>query len=325
MLLLHRQMRPQDVDACVKGMAHDEVVAPRYGDAIDQLPLALLGLLGAEAVRAYAFEFAEEGRLSLVGFGISVFVNDAFAQFLTTPPFVWAGPELVHRVLHGSSPVLSDADLRQHNVNGGLNLLMWVTWVQAEYKARLEVMSGMMSVFVELHRGFQLRQIISQSEVPETVMTTLSAGGMILTSEGKHTSTLTMPASEFITTPHCLHITRDLVPPASWISSLFVYQSPQIFFSPSEQRLLIAAMAGQTDDELSVDLGISLSGVKKTWRILYERVGTQLPALIPNQATDSLEGERGKGKKQRLLAYLREHPEELRPLPRKPARQEGVQ
>jgi hypothetical protein len=53
--------------------------------------------------------------------------------------------------------------------------------------------------------------------------------------------------------------------------------------------------------------------VKKTWRLIYERVTAKSPGLIPDQAPEELTSERGKEKKQRLLAHLREHPEELRP------------
>ncbi len=60
-------------------------------------------------------------------------------------------------------------------------------------------------------------------------------------------------------------------------------------------------------------LGVSLSAVKKTWRTIYGRVTAKSPGLIPDQVPEELSSERGKEKKQRLLAYLREHPEELRP------------
>jgi len=60
-------------------------------------------------------------------------------------------------------------------------------------------------------------------------------------------------------------------------------------------------------------LGISLSAVKKTWRSIYDRVTANSAGLIPGQMSEELTMERGEEKKQRLLAYLREHPEELRP------------
>ena len=63
---------------------------------------------------------------------------------------------------------------------------------------------------------------------------------------------------------------------------------------------------------------ISLATVKKTWRLIYDRVAACSPELIPgNFAADDGANTRGKEKKQRVIAYLREHPEELRPVSRK--------
>jgi hypothetical protein len=115
----------------------------------------------------------------------------------------------------------------------------------------------------------------------------------------------------------------------SWVGSLFSYEPPQFCFNVSEQRLLISALAGGTDEVLSDDLGISLSAVKKTWRSIYDRVAGCLPELIPgNSQPDGEASKRGRDKKQRLISYLREHPQELRPVSRKllqqrPARGQG--
>ena len=59
--------------------------------------------------------------------------------------------------------------------------------------------------------------------------------------------------------------------------------------------------------------GVSVSAVKKTWRLVYARVAQRAPEV----GLDVGDGEsRGREEKQRLLAYLREHPEELRPFAR---------
>ena len=105
---------------------------------------------------------------------------------------------------------------------------------------------------------------------------------------------------------------------ASWVGSFFLYAPPQFGFSRSEQRLLSSALGGGTDDELSDDLGISLAAVKKTWRMIYERVAACQSSLVPTKSqSEEWTQDRGKQKKQRLLSYLREHPEELRPVSRK--------
>jgi len=78
--------------------------------------------------------------------------------------------------------------------------------------------------------------------------------------------------------------------------------------------LLLAGLRGGTDEELADELGISLSAVKKAWQSIYERVSACDPELVPAaHPTESGAYERGKMKKQRLIAYLRDHPEELRP------------
>lgn len=102
------------------------------------------------------------------------------------------------------------------------------------------------------------------------------------------------------------------------MGSLFIYGLPQFRFSRGEQCLLLSALAdGGTDEELSDNLGISVSAVKQTWRSIYERVATCLPELVLGVSPADVQTSRGKQKRHRVLAYLREHPEELRPVSRK--------
>jgi hypothetical protein len=63
---------------------------------------------------------------------------------------------------------------------------------------------------------------------------------------------------------------------------------------------------------LSHQLDVSLSAVKKTWASIYLRSLSRRPSDVKIEF-DGTDGDRGKEKKQKLLAYLREHPEELRP------------
>jgi hypothetical protein len=120
--------------------------------------------------------------------------------------------------------------------------------------------------------------------------------------------------------PHLTGLSRQTASRqvGSWVGALFLYQPPRLGFSRSEQRLLWAALRGGTDEELSDTLCISQSAVKKAWRAIYTRVTDLMPGVIPSQLSEeALTQDRGKEKKRRLLAYLREHPEELRPISRK--------
>jgi hypothetical protein len=74
-----------------------------------------------------------------------------------------------------------------------------------------------------------------------------------------------------------------------------------------------AVLMGATDEQLPGTLGISVPAIKKTWASVYHRVAEHLSELVCD-ALQSGCAPRGREKRRDLLAYLREHPEELRPV-----------
>jgi len=85
--------------------------------------------------------------------------------------------------------------------------------------------------------------------------------------------------------------------------------------------LLAALDGGGTDRELAEELNVSVSTIKKMWLSVYRRVAANLPELDPNHSPpDGATIRRGAEKKRYLLAYLRKHLEELRPVARRQSR-----
>ena len=329
MTLRHHLMRPKDVRECVDIVAAHPVVGARYGSAIADLRSAWLRLLGCEAKTAVVFEEVENSRVRIWGVGVSVFVNDDFMREVKTPPFFWIGPELARRVARGNSPVLSDRQLQEANSRGGLNLVVWEGCVRPEDGKRPEIDYELMTAFVEVHRGYFLKEAIgSQAERVEKMRGMMNAGGMFLNpSNGRWVDSLAKAPEEIIREPHIFGARRELASKihGSWSGTIFLYTPPKFGFSRSEQRLLLAALRGGTDEDLAKELASSLPTVKKMWLSIYQRVSAAVPELIPaNAQLDGGISERGKEKKHRLLAYLREHPEELRPTSRKLLRQQFV-
>jgi hypothetical protein len=112
---------------------------------------------------------------------------------------------------------------------------------------------------------------------------------------------------------------------ASWAGSLLLCAPPKAGFTRGEQRVLWLALDGRTDQELHDELGVSLTAIKKRWRGIYDRAAESLPPLfgdLPSHGRPVTE--RGKERRRRLLAYLRDHPEELRPVSRTLLRQPAV-
>ena len=268
------------------------------------------------------FEEFEGDTPRLIAAAASVFANHKFVQELKAPPFFWIGPELARRVARGRSPLLSNREVAVENANGGLNLILWQLCIDTKDTRRNEVRTQVSAAFFEMHRGFRLKELIGlQATFSEEPGWTMDGGAFFLSpANGSYVNTIDMSPDKVLETPHVFGLTRELAHSRmTWISSLFHYDAPQIGFSRSEQRLLSAALRGGTDGELSDELVISLSAVKKAWSSVYDRAADHLPDSILAVETEEerCNGDRGKQKKQRLLAYLREHPEELRPYTRK--------
>ena len=329
MAVRYRSMKRKDVAKCVEHLAAHPVLGPRYGRVIEQFPSTIHSLLGRDSLYAAVFEEIQGSTTRFLGVGLGVLVSDDFLQELKTTPFFWLGPELAKRITRGDSPLLSNAAVRESNSTIGLNLVVWHCTIYPEDMRRPEVGKSLISAFEDHWHGFRLREMMGQADCLEQLQGMRNAGGLYFhRTENQYGNFPEVSTLTFASEPRNSGLTRDLAisQVGSWLGSLFDYAQPQFCFSRSEQRLLSSALEGGTDEELSDELGISLFAVKKTWRVIYDRVAVCQPALIPsNSQEDVLSQDRGKQKKQRLLAYLRKHPEELRPVSRKLLQQEAAQ
>jgi hypothetical protein len=322
MTLRHRPMQAADIDPCVKIIASHPVIGPRYGDAIQDLRLSWFQLMGCAAKIMVVFEEVDGAAVRLLGSGISVFVNDEFMHVVKTPPFFWIGPELARRIARGCSPLLSNNQFREANSRGGLNLLSWDGCRASEDMKRPDVYNKVLSVFIEEHRGYRWKEIIApQADTVERFHSLLKSGGMLLhPTDGEWVDGYPEAPHEIIKRPHVIGLSREIEMrrPGSLAGMLFDHQIPRFAFSASQQSLLLAAFDGRTDEEIAAWFGISLSAVKKAWRGIYDRVAAETPEVFPLISAEPAGApERTKEKKRRLLAYLRDHPEELRPISRK--------
>jgi len=125
--------------------------------------------------------------------------------------------------------------------------------------------------------------------------------------------------------------------PGTLLAAIFNYQPPCFFFKSGQQDLLFHALLGATDDEIATALHLSRNTLKKRWNEIYERVDAVAPQIFAAEMRVGRPGNgnghrpvngkdigtlseagatatRGAEKKRRMLAYLRHHFEELRPV-----------
>jgi hypothetical protein len=319
MRVLLRPMLAKDVPGCIQLLASHPAECYRYGRLLSRLPAAWKSLLRSESLITSVLEDTEAHLCHPQAFGVSAFVTDEFLRHCKTPLPLWVGRELVRSVSRNDSPILTPEEVRSVNSRDGLNLVVWAGVVcPLREEDRTRWLTELTNSFMQEHRGFKLKEVVTQPPDVPTVRVVLNSGALLWQSgDGCYVEARNLNLERLIRYPFILGANREVAmrTMGTWASTLFLYNPPSIYFRPAEQKLLRAALKGPTDEELSNELDVSLSFVKKTWHSIYERAADKVPALQLDR-TDTSASSRGKEKKQRVLAYVRNYPEELRPISR---------
>lgn len=196
----HRSMLPEDIPECVELLMSHPVIGLRYEPVIEHLPEVWLRLLRSEACTTALFHAGSGLRPPICCLGFTVIVRDDFIRELKTPPHFWIGPEMIRRIVRGESPFLTGKEIREANSHDGLNLVCWDNWVRPGYEVHGDLNRSMMSVFIEKHRGYLWKEIISsQVHSPEHLGYVFKTGGYLWDPlAGAYTSTLRKELNEIV-------------------------------------------------------------------------------------------------------------------------------
>lgn len=314
----HRFLRKSDLQACLELINPGFEVRP---DVRARLPQIWGRLLDEERMIAHVIEDpAETGPRAFAAFGMSVFATDAFVDAYLSAPRPGLARLVYEEIADGRSPVLGVEGVRAAGAGDGLNLIV-LHYVQRDWdltrpKARETLYAGHASIRLA-HEGYKVKRLLDEGfGVQRQIM---EAGGLLL----KHDFDAGAPGRPKRERSALYGLYREDVGdslPGTTASFLFREAQPRFGFSPAEQRVLLRAVIEDgTDHEIAAELGISPDAVKRVWRRAYERVAAAEPALLAGAGAEP-ELTRGHEKRRHLLAYLRMHLEELRPISRAPGR-----
>jgi hypothetical protein len=237
--------------------------------------------------------------------GMGVFVRSEFADREIHAP----QPALNARIIASLSNrdtgavILDRHEIGEGNARGGLDFVnLYGTWRDGVLKAAelAEVKTLLGTGFAEQFAGYRFNRVLKEAVGEERIALARATGTYRVIAEYPKTVSALV-----VVTPE-----SALSAPYSVAASIYRYQAPVLRLRPAEQELLTAALNGETDAELSNELGLTLEATKKRWLSIFDRVGQYKPGIL----TPSEEGEgRGPQKRHRIVAYVRKHPEELRP------------
>jgi hypothetical protein len=266
------------------------------------------------ASRGALVEVHWKGKIEIVGFGLAVFVKKSFIETEVLNPTPGLNSRIIESVVSGKSVIAGYEEVRDANTRGDLQqVILDTSWKNGGLngaqvdevrmllgRAYQEAFSGynfsriLWECVDELdlwhthgHRSFRIVDRFEQYRLanPETTWNPDRALGMVTTES-----------------------MRD--DPGSIAAGLFLHHhQPQLAFTRSEQELLEVALEGVDDSSASKSLFVSVPAIKRRWANIFERVAAIRPDLCPPKS----DGTRGIQKRQRVLAYIRNHPQELRP------------
>jgi DNA-binding NarL/FixJ family response regulator len=266
------------------------------------------------ATSSAVVELHRGGTTEIVGFGFSAFVKKSFAEAEVQNPQPGLNSRIIENLVSGNSVIATYEEVRDANTRGDLQQVnLDTSWKNGPLSATEmgEVIVLLGRAYQELHAGYRFSRILL--EVIDELDQGLIRGNRSLQVVDRfeafrlaNPDTTWNPGRALIVAT--VESMRD--EPHSIASELFQRRvQPQFAFTRGEQELLELALEGLEDASAAKTLFVSLPAIKHRWANIYERVAASRPDLCPPDA----HGTRGVQKRQRVLTYVRNHPEELRP------------
>lgn len=316
--LRNRRANARDAAKLAEWIIEDLPVSHRL---IPVLALALHGLLADERIFGVCVEEAitrpwpDPAERRPVAFGLSTFLSDdcATMQVASPQPFFWL--ELLERTWRQKDSLgfLTLDDLARANAGDGCNLLPFL-WIQRPKDASspkgAHLLTRAMRSLLDDHRGYNLKSIVKEAgrEHEEA----FTRGGL-----RKVRSSSLNP--EILGNERLLfRLTRNEAQHDAFgtsLSLLFDSARPRCGFSRIQQHVLICAADDMSDDEIADQLRVTTHAINMRWRTIYDRIEQQedLATLIYSDKGHGNGNGSGAQKRRRVVAYVRSHPEELRP------------
>jgi hypothetical protein len=269
----------------------------------------------SHATRSAVVEMNAKGRTEIVGFGLASFVRKNFVESEAGNPRPGLNARIIESVANGKPVVATYAEVRDANTRGDLHqVILDTSWkhdgsLTATQVDEVRVVLG--RAYQELFAGYRFSRILIElvDEIDLWHVRGLKVFQAVDRFEEYHRAN---PGNKWNRERALLQVTLETIrtDPHSVAAGLFQHHvAPQFAFTRGEQELLELALDGADDAGMAKSLFVTLPAIKRRWSTIFERVGAMRPDLCPPDG----EGTRGIQKRQRVLSYLRSHPEELRP------------
>jgi len=295
---------------------------------IDDLPMPPLlsaslvptvaGLIAKEGIKGILIDETDRqtGKRRLAGLGLSIFVVDPLMDHYRSEPVPFALIDALARNTSKAGNILLRNEIAAANANGGLNLIvhyMQRGWDLSHPHWRAVGAIGHQT-YIEHHVGYFLKRIYQEDWATNEEIY-LMAGYTPLHQYRVAKASMPPTSPPLGDSRIAFFAERNEVcarAPGSTMSYVFERHLPHCQFSAAEQRILSLALEDLTDQEIAQRIGLSPTRIKQTWRSIYQKIADELPFLVSEEDFGD-DQRRGREKRRRVLSYVSEHREEIRP------------
>lgn len=283
-------------------------------DSLAALPAAWRTLIADGSLVMYVFEDdALAPALRVQGYVSAGFATEAWANEVIQHDRPHLCRQLALATLRGERLLLSAREHGAANAGDGVHAfgldfaLASSDWYRPSVVRWFPAMEHSLRDWVS---GWKLKSLVREMPGRDTYLLARAAGYPLL----RDLSRAIPPGTPAHERPYLCGTTREraLRQPASTAARFFLYAPPVFEFTPSEREVLRLALGTLSDEEIATTLHVSTNTVKMRWRRIFDAVREARPDLLPADE-DRETQRRGSEKRRHLLAYVREHPEELRP------------
>jgi DNA-binding CsgD family transcriptional regulator len=268
----------------------------------------------SHATRSALVEIHQKNRVDIVGFGLASFVKKSFAEDEVRNPRPGLNSRIIKSIVDGNPVIATYAEVRDANTRGDLQqVILDTSWKNGPLTpGQVDLVRVLLGrSYQELFAGYHFARILSEM-VDELDMWHVRGQKSFQVISRFEDFRRANPDTGWNPDRSLVGATLDTMraDPHSVAAGLFQHHvAPQFALTQREQELLELALEGADDVSIAKSLFVTLPAIKRRWSHIFECVSSLRPDLCPFDG----DGTRGIQKRQRILTYVRSHPEELRP------------
>lgn len=313
--MVHRPLRQGDMPEVLALLpaqvsldpAERAAIAAQWPALLEQQPALQAGVME---------DLARPAGQRILGWGVSVLLSPAQAQALQLEgePAAFLARRVYAELRAGRLRLMDDRELGRCNAAGevvGLVLHFTLPRIDLADPQVHKIVACAQESFRMHHTGFHWQAIYLENSA--AFMAVHRESGFSPRCFADEAALAALPEAE---RPVFMGLTRDearLRLPGTTLRNCFESEPPRFRFSAQQRRLLWLALFDDADAALMPELAVSVHGLKKLWRGIYERVDLVEPGFFGDEGGGDDDGKRGPEKRRQVLAYVRQRLEELRP------------